>query len=127
MPGEKGHRGRAGRALSVEGCSFQGMNYHDVVDELESAEQELGLAACDVDETDGAGLDLSGLAADLAERTEPTGASRPGAPAEVRGEADAAAHAARRAHGLADAERAEGLPEAPWQPGRRIPLARCAP
>lgn len=103
------------------------MDYHDVVDELESAEQDLGLAACDVDETEGAGLDLAGLAAELAERTEPTGADRPGTPAaDARDTQDAAVWAARRADGLADAERAEGLPEAVWQPGRRISLARCA-
>ncbi|MFW6689759.1 hypothetical protein [Streptomyces sp. MAR4 CNX-425] len=102
------------------------MDYHDVVDELESAEHELGLAACDVDETEGAGLDLAGLVAELAERTEPTGAGRPGAPADGRDGPEAAAWAARRADGLADAERAEGLPEAVWQPGRQISLARCA-
>ncbi|AZM45449.1 hypothetical protein DMB38_06065 [Streptomyces sp. WAC 06738] len=103
------------------------MDYHDVVDELESAEQELGLAACDVDETEGAGLDLAGMAAELAERAEPTGAGRPGAPpAEAWDGADAAVWSARRADGLADAERAEGLPEADWQQGRRISLARCA-
>ncbi|MEO3763702.1 hypothetical protein [Streptomyces sp. B8F3] len=104
------------------------MDYHDVVDELESAEVELGLAACDVDETEGAGLDLAGMAAELAERTEPTGAGRPGADAsaEARDWADAAVWSARRADGLADAERAEGLPEADWRQGRRISLARCA-
>ncbi|WBB60022.1 hypothetical protein O7599_31500 [Streptomyces sp. WMMC500] len=102
------------------------MDYHDVVDELESAEHELGLAACDVDETEGAGLDLAGLAAELAERTEPTGADRPGAAAEVQVGADAAVWSARRADGVADAERAEGLPEAQWPQGRRISLARCA-
>lgn len=100
------------------------MDYHDVVDELESAEQELGLAACDVDETEGAGLDLAGLAAELAERTEPTGAGRPGAPARTRDGADAAVWTAGRADGLAEAERAEGLPEAQWPQGRQISLAR---
>lgn len=102
------------------------MDYHDVVDELESAEQELGLAACDVDETEGAGLDLAGMAAELAERTEPTGAGRPGVPAELRDGPDAAVWSARMADGLADAERAEGLPEAQWPQGRGISLARCA-
>ncbi|WP_407564235.1 hypothetical protein [Streptomyces sp. 184] len=100
------------------------MDYHDVVDELESAEQQLGLAACDVDETEGAGLDLAGLAAQWAERTEPTGTGRP---ADGRDGADAAAWAARRADGLADAERAEGLPEAVWPQSRGISLARCVP